>query len=46
MAINHFVHDKQTEIDTLSKTVETLDLKAIVCKHWEQGGDDVTNLVR
>ena len=46
VAINHFVHDTQAEIDTLSKVVEALGFKAVVCKHWAQGGEGATDLAR
>ena len=44
VAINHFVHDTQAEIDSLSNAVEALGFKAVVCKHWAQGGEGATNL--
>ena len=44
VAINHFVHDTQNEIDALTKAVEALGFKAIICKHWEQGGEGATDL--
>ena len=46
VAINHFVHDTQAEIDTLTKAVEALGFKAVVCKHWAQGGEGATDLAR
>ena len=46
VAINHFVHDTQAEIDTLIKAVEALSFKVIVCKHWAQGGEGATDLAR
>ena len=46
MAINHFVHDTQNEIDSLSNAVEALGFKAVVCKHWAQGGEGATDLAR
>ena len=44
VAINHFVHDTQAEIDSLSNAVEALGFKAVVCKHWAQGGEGATDL--
>ena len=38
VAINHFTHDTQLEIDTLTSTLADLGFKAIVCKHWASGG--------
>ena len=46
VAINHFVQDTQTEIDTLKLAVETLGSKAVVCKHWANGGEGATDLAR
>ena len=51
VAINHFVQDTQTEIDTLKQAVEKLGskahrCKAIVCKHWANGGEGATDLAR
>ncbi len=44
VAINHFVQDTQTEIDALKLAVEKLDCKAVVCKHWANGGAGATDL--
>ena len=44
VAINHFVHDTQAEIDALKRAVEALGFKAVVCKHWAQGGAGATQL--
>ena len=38
VAINHFVHDTQAEIDALKSTVEALGFKAVLCQHWALGG--------
>ena len=46
VAINHFVHDTQAEIDSLSNAVEALGFKAIICKHWAQGGEGATDSAR
>ena len=46
VAINHFNHDTQTEIDFLINAVETLGCKAVVCKHWGQGGAGASNLAQ
>ena len=46
VAINHFNHDTQTEIDFLINAVETLGCKAVVCKHWAQGGAGASNLAQ
>ena len=44
VAINHFVHDTQAEIDALKRAVEARGFKAVVCKHWAQGGAGATQL--
>ncbi|MBC7756435.1 MAG: formate--tetrahydrofolate ligase, partial [Bdellovibrio sp.] len=44
VAINHFLHDTQDEIDALTHSVEALGFKAVVCKHWAQGGAGATDL--
>ncbi len=44
VAINHFYTDTQAEIDALKTAVEKLGTKAIVCKHWAQGGAGATEL--
>ena len=46
VAINHFAHDTQAEIDSLIKAVEALGFKAVVCKHWALGADGATDLAR
>ncbi len=44
VAINHFYNDTQAEIDALKIAVEQLGAKAIVCKHWANGGAGATEL--
>jgi formate--tetrahydrofolate ligase len=44
VAINHFVQDTQAEINILKAAVEALGSKAIVCKHWANGGEGATDL--
>ncbi len=44
VAINHFYNDTQAEIDALKSAVEALGFKAVVCKHWAQGGAGATEL--
>jgi formate--tetrahydrofolate ligase len=46
VAINHFYNDTQAEIDALKSAVETLGFKAIICKHWAQGGAGAIKLAR
>jgi formate--tetrahydrofolate ligase len=38
VAINHFVTDTDAEITLLQTEVEKMGVKAVVCKHWAQGG--------
>jgi len=44
VAINHFVQDTQVEIDALKLAVEKLGCKAVLCKHWGNGGAGATGL--
>lgn len=44
VAINHFVHDTQAEIESLTQAVGGLGFKAIICKHWAEGGAGATDL--
>ena len=44
VAINHFTHDTQQEIDTLKSALADLGFKAVICKHWAQGGAGALNL--
>ncbi len=44
VAINHFSQDTQAEIDALKLAVEQLGCKAVVCKHWAEGGAGATDL--
>jgi len=38
VAINHFDQDSDAEIDLIKTTVESFGAKAIVAKHWADGG--------
>lgn len=38
VAINHFASDTDAEIALLQAEVANMGVKAIVCKHWAQGG--------
>lgn len=38
VAINHFVHDSEAEISLIESAVAAMGAKAIVAKHWAQGG--------
>jgi len=46
VAINHFTHDTQAEVDTVKKAVEALGSQAVVCKHWAEGGLGATDLAK
>ena len=46
IAINHFNHDTQAEIDFLINAVDALGCKAVVCKHWARGGAGASNLAQ
>jgi len=46
VAINHFTHDTQAEVDTVKKAVEALGSQAVVCKHWAEGGRGATDLAK
>ncbi len=38
VAINHFVSDTDAEIQLLQQKVADLGAKAVVCRHWAEGG--------
>ncbi|PKO53579.1 MAG: formate--tetrahydrofolate ligase, partial [Betaproteobacteria bacterium HGW-Betaproteobacteria-20] len=44
VAINHFVSDTDAEIALLQAEAQNIGVKAIVCKHWAQGGAGAVNL--
>jgi formate--tetrahydrofolate ligase len=46
VAVNHFYNDTEAEIDALQANIHALagDAKAIVCKHWANGGVGATEL--
>ncbi len=44
VAINHFLQDTAAEISALTLAVEQLGCKALVCKHWAEGGAGATDL--
>lgn len=44
VAINHFVSDTDAEITVLKEKAEALGSKAIVCKHWADGGAGAEDL--
>lgn len=44
VSINHFTHDTPAEIELLTNRVETLGGRAVVAKHWADGGAGATDL--
>ncbi|WP_336276943.1 formate--tetrahydrofolate ligase [Bartonella sp. CB178] len=46
IAINHFDTDSNVEINTLQKIVATTGHKAVLCKHWKQGGKGAIELAQ
>ena len=44
VAINHFATDTDNEIAALHEVCNGLGVKAIVCKHWSEGGAGAKNL--
>ncbi len=38
VAINHFASDTEAEVDLLTRRVADLDSRALVCRHWAEGG--------
>ncbi|WP_455474350.1 formate--tetrahydrofolate ligase [Bartonella sp. B30(2025)] len=46
VAINHFGTDSDSEIRTLQEIVATTGHKAVLCKHWEQGGKGAIELAQ
>ncbi len=48
VCVNHFTFDTDAEIDLLMKRCEELGVKAVVSKHWAEGGagaEDLANTV-
>ncbi len=46
VALNHFDTDSDAEISMLQKIVATTGHKAVVCKHWKQGGKGAIELAQ
>ena len=46
VAINHFDQDSDAEINLVQTTVESYGAKAVVAKHWAQGGAGAEDLAR
>ncbi len=46
VAINHFSHDTEAEIRQVITMVEALGAKAVIARHWAQGGAGAETLAR
>lgn len=46
VAINHFVQDTDAEINLIKTTVESFGAKAVVAKHWADGGAGAEELAQ
>ncbi len=46
VAINHFVQDTDAEIELVKMTVESYGAKAVVAKHWADGGAGAEDLAQ
>lgn len=46
VAINHFIQDSDAEIELVKTTVESLGAKAVVAKHWADGGAGAEDLAQ
>jgi formate--tetrahydrofolate ligase len=46
VSINHFTHDTKAEVDTLAKRIESLGGKAVVGRHWAEGGKGAEDLAK
>ena len=46
VAINHFSSDTEAEIDLLQRKISDLGAKAVLCRHWAEGGRGAETLAR
>jgi formate--tetrahydrofolate ligase len=46
VCLNHFTLDSDAEVDMLMKRCESLDVKAVVSKHWADGGAGAEDLAK
>ena len=46
VAINHRAHDTAAEIELLTRRVEALGARAVVARHWAEGGAGAEDLAR
>jgi len=46
VAINHFISDKENEIQAIKKYVSNQGVEAILCKHWAEGSNGILFLAK
>ena len=46
VAINQFISDTKNEISTIEKECKELNVEAIECSHWTNGGEGATSLAK
>jgi len=46
VAINHFVTDTDAEVAAIREYAESQGAEAILCQHWEKGGEGAADLAR
>tara|TARA_Y100001970_G_C14249165_1_gene870497 strand:- start:8 stop:1669 length:1662 start_codon:yes stop_codon:yes gene_type:complete len=46
VAINHFVADTDNEMKILKEECKKINVKAIICRHWSEGGDGTIELAK
>ncbi len=44
VALNHFVHDTQAEIDVIKELCDTENVQMLVARHWAEGGKGAEDL--
>ena len=44
VGINHFIQDTEKEIDALKKECNKINVEAILCSHWSEGGKGAIDL--
>ena len=46
VAINHFVADTENEMKILQDECKKINVKAVICKHWSNGGEGTIDLAK
>ena len=46
VAINHFIQDTDDEVMLIKNTVESLGAKAVIARHWAEGGAGAEELAQ